>query len=123
MLSCKFKLVNQQRRVASVLLLAALWLLSPAVLAQSTGTIAGTVHDSTGAVVPGADITLTNQATQAEFRTVSNDEGYFAFAAVLTGTYTVRAEMAGFKPWAFTGITMNPGDRRNLPEIKLEVGD
>jgi len=109
--------------VAILLLLAALWLFSPAVLAQSAGTIAGTVRDSTGAVVPGADITLTNQATQAEFRTVSNDEGYFAFAAVLTGTYTVRVEMAGFKPWAFTGITMNPGDRRNLPEIKLQVGD
>src|SRR5213593_4742826 len=55
-----------------------------------TGELNGTVVDQSGAVVPGANVTLTNEASRDQRRTVTNADGFFAFAAVPAGTYTVR---------------------------------
>ncbi|HKX29041.1 MAG TPA: carboxypeptidase-like regulatory domain-containing protein [Blastocatellia bacterium] len=102
-------------------ILAALAVLSSGAGAQVTGTITGTIYDASGAVLPKAKVILTNQASKDTRQTVSNEAGYFTFAAVLTGTYTVRVEVQGFKTWEVKGLVMNAGDKRHYP-IKLEVG-
>jgi protocatechuate 3,4-dioxygenase beta subunit len=58
----------------------------------TTGTIEGTVMDPSGKAVPGAKITLTNEATR-DFRSSNSGEvGTFNFTAVVPGTYSVKAE-------------------------------
>src|SRR6266446_2733200 len=65
--------------------------------AQTLGTITGEVKDSSGAVVPGATVTVVNKATNATRTTVSNEVGLFDFPALPPGTYTVKSELEGFK--------------------------
>ena len=62
--------------------------------AQDTGTVSGTIFDSSGKVVPGATVMLTNEATADARTTVSGESGAFAFRAVPPGTYTVRIELS-----------------------------
>ncbi|MGB7438626.1 MAG: TonB-dependent receptor [Candidatus Acidiferrum sp.] len=61
-----------------------------------TGSISGTVSDSSGAVVAGATITLTNTATGLALQTTSDSDGRYRFSAVRIGTYTLTAESKGF---------------------------
>jgi hypothetical protein len=68
-----------------------------ALLAQTdTGRITGTVTDSTGAVIPGVTVTLTNTDTGASQSATSNGEGFYNFAAVVRGNYRVDASASGF---------------------------
>jgi hypothetical protein len=104
-----------------ITILAAL-LLAPPAQAQITGTLIGTVTDQAGAVVPKAKITLTNQASQDTRNTLSNGVGYFTFASVYPGTYTVKVEAPNFKTWEHAEIAVNPGDVRTIPDIALQIG-
>jgi hypothetical protein len=66
-------------------------------LAQLTrGAISGTVRDETRAVVPGAEVTITNLATNQERKTISNDGGFYRVTALDPGRYAVAIEMGGF---------------------------
>ena len=72
----------------------------PAAFGQARGGITGIVTDETGAVLPGADVALTNQAMEADVRrTVTSDEGFFSIPALRAGTYTLEVEMPGFNLW------------------------
>jgi hypothetical protein len=64
--------------------------------AQGNGTISGHVADTTGAVIPGATITLTNPATNTTRSTITTSSGDYTFAAVPPGTYVVKATHEGF---------------------------
>src|SRR5438105_14294273 len=64
---------------------------------QTFGQINGLVTDSTGAVVPGAMITVTNPQTNLTRNAVGNESGYYNFPALLPGLYNVKAEIAGFQ--------------------------
>src|SRR5437660_4626909 len=95
----------------------------PSALGQTTsGTLAGTVFDAYGAVVPNATVTLKNEASGGLRSTVSNAEGYFTFAAVPPATYTITVEKENFKTWAAKSIVLNSDDKRNVTGIKLEPG-
>jgi hypothetical protein len=63
----------------------------------NTGRVSGHVSDSSGAVLPGAAITLTNTATGGVRTTVTTSSGDYAFAAVPIGSYVIKAEHQGFK--------------------------
>lgn len=63
----------------------------------ATGSIQGTVTDPNGAVVPGAAITITNQATGQASKLTSSSSGTYASGALIPGTYTVRIEAKGFQ--------------------------
>ena len=65
--------------------------------AQDTGTVSGTVVDTSGQVVPGATVTLTNDATADSRATASSSTGTFTFRAVPPGSYSVRIELQGFR--------------------------
>ena len=90
-------------RLASVTLTSMLLVLvlshaRPA-LAQGTGTISGTVTDSSDQVLPGAVVTLTHEQT-ADHRAVTSDaRGEFSFQAVPAGSYTLAVELAGFRKY------------------------
>src|SRR6476646_1471402 len=80
------------------LLAGSTWLLLCApLLAQSFGTITGAVKDSTGAVVPGATVTVVNKGTNSTRTTSSNEVGLYDFPALPPGLYTVKTELDGFK--------------------------
>ena len=104
---------------------AASILAATALQAQNiAGSISGVVQDAQGAVVPGAKVTLINDAQgAASARSVmTTPEGTFVFSPVLAGKYTVRVEMMGFKKYEQSGITLDVSDRLGLPPIALEVG-
>jgi hypothetical protein len=84
-----------------------------------TGQLSGIVTDQTGAVIPNANITLTNQLNGDIRRTVSNSDGLFAIASVPTGEYTISIEAQGFAKWERTGLRVSAGDRRSISDIVL----
>ncbi len=95
-----------------LLLGATLGLIIPA-LAQAQGTtsrVAGTVTDKSGAIVPGASVTLTSDATAISLTTASNDTGGYAFDAVQVGRYTLTVELQGFKRYVARDIPVAIGE-------------
>jgi len=98
-------------------------LIAPSALAQIvTGTVFGTVRDTTGAVVSSAQVTLTNESSKDVRTTQSNTNGYFNFAAVPFGSYSVTIAANGFATWKQIGLSMNSGDTREVANAVLQVG-
>jgi hypothetical protein len=95
---------------------------APAFAQRFTGELSGTVTDNSGAVLPGATVTLTNEASGDRRVTVSNNDGFFVFSAVPAATYSVVIELSGFGKTEFTGIELQAGDSRSLRTIPLKVG-
>ena len=92
-----------------------------AVAQLTTGTISGTVSDSTGAVLPGATVSLKN-VDKGIGRTVSTDEGgRFRAPELGLGSYEVTAEAAGFQTVIRRGITLTVG-REAVVDFTLQVG-
>src|SRR5712692_10490401 len=82
----------------SSLAAAAILLAAVAAWAAVGGSISGTVKDSTGGVIPGAMVTVTNVALRTEFKTMTDGRGYFSFPNLAVGRYDLTIEMGGFKP-------------------------
>ena len=100
-------------RLRFVLLLVGvlLWCGGASAAAQgTTSRVVGTVADSAGGNVPGATVTLTNEATGVSFNTVSNETGSYSFEAVQVGQYTLTVELQGFKKFVSTNNPVNIGD-------------
>src|SRR5437588_4401391 len=87
----------------------------------TTATLRGNVQDSTGGVLPGATVTLTNTGTQAVQTAVTDDRGQYLFAGVFPGTYDLKIELSGFKSYERKSVTLSPGDARGV-DIRLDVG-
>ena len=87
---------------------------------QFTGGIRGTVRDANG-VVPGASVTVTNEATTVPRDTVTNDVGEFNFPALAPATYTVRSSLPGYKTYERRGIRIATQQFVTL-DLTLEVG-
>ncbi len=77
--------------------LTALLLLSGIAFAQSTGTIAGTVTDPTGAVLPGATVTITNQQTSETHPLKTDSAGLYSLPGLAPGTYKIQVEAQGMQ--------------------------
>ena len=92
------------------------------VQAQTTnGTILGNVLDSSGAAVPNAEITVTNQDTGVIRTSVSTAEGVYNVPALLPGKYTVQAKSQGFSPAEVKNVTLNVGSEARA-DLTLQVG-
>src|SRR4051812_23242491 len=87
---------------------------------QTTAKLVGTVLDSSGAVIPGAKVILKNEASGDQRSIVSNGDGYFTFAAVPPGMYTIVVSKDGFSTWQGKGIVLNSADSRNVSGISLK---
>jgi hypothetical protein len=103
------------------LALAALLLPRSAAAQAVTGTILGTVRDTTGAAVPGATVTVTNTGTGLS-RTVTSDSlGEYTAPQIPTGTYTVTGELSGFKTVTLSNIRVGVDQKLRI-DLRLEVG-
>jgi len=95
-------------------LLAALccWLACAAIAQEITGSIAGTVKDPQGAVVPGATVTITDTDKGAVVRTVKTSSGGDFVAPLLpVGHYSLAVQASGFQKFVQTGIVLNANDK------------
>ncbi|MCX6616513.1 MAG: carboxypeptidase-like regulatory domain-containing protein, partial [Acidobacteria bacterium] len=109
------------RRIA-IVLLAFVCLVAPAYGQNISGMVSGTVRDPAGSVVPDAQVSLTNQATRVQQTLRSNAAGFFVFSSVLPGTYAVNVSATGFRAVVMRDVTVTANERRDLRDIKLEVG-
>jgi hypothetical protein len=103
-----------------------LFLLTAAGLhAQSLfGTLTGIVSDPTGAVIPGASVTLREEKSNSLRTTVTDSSGYYTFASVSVGdfTYELTVEAKGFQIDKLPGIVLLGGDNRNI-NVNMQVGN
>src|SRR5256885_6261458 len=107
-------------RFSAVLIL---WLLAVNASAQTTaGSLSGTVVDSTGQVVPGADVAAIHESNGEERHTVSNEVGNFNFPGLTPGPYTIRITLAGFKPLEMKSNVVLANNRLAVGAVKIEVG-
>jgi hypothetical protein len=98
--------------------------LLPIANAQSvTGQIAGTVVDSAGAIVAGANVQLTHDLSQTVHKFVSDSNGSFIFTGLVPGAYSIKVAQPGFKAYDQKAITVAAQERVDLHEIRLQVGE
>ncbi|HKE60652.1 MAG TPA: carboxypeptidase-like regulatory domain-containing protein, partial [Pyrinomonadaceae bacterium] len=102
-----FRLSHSSATLSSFLL--CLLTFVPAHAQAVDATINGTIKDQAGAVVAGATITLTDRATGRQTTATSNPEGHYVFQNVRPGTYSLLAELTGFK-------------KQEVPGVKVDVG-
>ena len=95
-------------------------LLCSLVWADSTGKIVGTVIDPTGAVIPGATITLRNAANALKQTAISGSDGNFILSGLVPGPYRIEIAASGFKPYSHDGFTISEGQTVTT-EFKLTV--
>ncbi len=86
-----------------------------------TSTLSGIVVDSSGAVVPGASITVKNNATAAITPAVSGADGLFTIPALEPGIYTVTVTLQGFKTAVLSDVRLNAGIPASVKAV-LQVG-
>ena len=79
------------------------------------------VHDTSGAVVPDAVLTVTNTATKASRWVSTNSEGRYAVPGLAPGNYEIRAQATGMKAVSTTAIPLEAGQEQ-IVDFQLETG-
>jgi hypothetical protein len=103
--------------------LAACALLAAAALAQTNvASITGILTDTTGAVVPGAGVVITNLETGIASRTETNDAGVYFVASLNPGRYRVEVQASGFRRKQLDNLQIETGQKARL-DLTLEVGN
>jgi hypothetical protein len=112
------------RTLLRFLFLAAICLFSSGIATAQfdNGSIVGTVHDATGAVVPGATITVTNSATGIVSTRRTNDTGDYEVPALRVGIYDVQITKEGFASASAPGVAVSIGARQRV-DLTLAVGN
>ena len=108
---------------STVLMLVALAFSSaiPAFGQSFQGGLRGTIRDQGGAIIPGVEASLINEATAVSRATITNETGEFVFASVAPGTYKLHIVMPGFKTFDRAGINIGTQQFITL-DVSLEVG-
>ena len=97
-------------------------LLSGRLYSQSnTGTLRGTVLDSSGSVVPAVKITITNVETGVKLDSVTNQAGEYAFEFLQSGEYKLNTQVPGFKEFNHSGVLIESAKLVRV-DISLETG-
>ncbi len=109
--------------IAQLLIMGAAFLLPAGMRAQgTTATLAGTVTDATGAVVPNASVSLKNEHTGDTRPSKSNGSGAFTYSALPVGDYDITVTAPGFQTFQQNKIHLDPGDLKTVRDLKLQVG-
>jgi Carboxypeptidase regulatory-like domain len=118
------KSLRQFRGCAWIVALAAFLTCTSTLHAQIAGTasVQGTVTDSTGAVIPNATVTITNDATLVRQTTKSDGSGVYAFPNIPIGSYRLTAALSGFKTYERTNIVLEVGSSISI-NPSLSVGN
>ena len=118
-------MTHRLKRSVSVLLCTALIAMVSTVTAfgqgAATSSLSGTIVDTSGGVIPGADVSAKNAATGVEYRTVSDDKGVYQLPSLPPGTYTVTVSLMGFKKDVIPNVVLNVASQATL-KATLEVG-
>jgi hypothetical protein len=88
---------------------------------STTATITGSVTDATGAVVPGAAVSIKNTATGVVSKSASNADGSFVVPGLNVGTYSVSISKEGFAPYTESGVVLHPAVTATVNGV-LKVG-
>jgi outer membrane receptor protein involved in Fe transport len=94
---------------------------APAWAQFETGSVVGTLKDATGAVVPGAKVTLTNTQTGVTNEKTSDENGNYEFFTVRPGTYVITGEKAGFSIALVDNVQVTVGARQRV-DLNMAVG-
>ena len=109
-------------RILVTALLFVLFAICDLAVAQDiVGRISGTVTDAQGAVVPGASVTITNEATNISRTLTANGSGYYVADDLPVGKYTVTVEAKGFKKTSVAGNPVTAGGRLRV-DATMDVG-
>jgi len=103
------------------LLAACVMLVVPNVYAQGNATIVGIVSDTSGGVVPGAEVTLTNEGTGLKETTTSDTGGRYNFQRLPVGNYRLDVVMSGFKKESRAGINLT-AEQSLTVNFSLQIG-
>ena len=95
---------------------------APARAQTTSGTITGIVTDPSNAVVPGAQITLTNRATGLQRETLASDAGEYRVPLLPPGLYTIKVEATGFKTEVVKDVKLETLQTARV-DFRLELGD
>jgi hypothetical protein len=87
----------------------------------ATGSIAGSVVDASGQVVPGAQVTIRNVDRNTSTSQVTDDNGGYTALFLVPGTYEVQVSLTGFKAWRRSGLVLQVNDRLRI-DATLEIG-
>jgi hypothetical protein len=109
------------RWVATLLLFLFVTPLVPTAIAQTAGTIAGTVQDANGGALPGATVTVTNTGTSLVRTAATGVDGRFTVPALPPGPYEIRIELAGFRPYVRRDIALRIAQAL-VVNVTLQVG-
>src|SRR5213594_2048227 len=93
----------------------------PALSQGNTGRILGNITDATGALIPGASVTITNVERGTSQTLVTNEAGAYNAPSLPPGTYQIRAELSGFKTVERTNVVLEVGKELKI-DITLEPG-
>jgi hypothetical protein len=107
---------------ATALFVSWLWVSAPLYGQRTAGSIQGSVVDSSGAVIPGAKVTVTNTLTNVSVITETSREGTFLVASLAPGIYTVTVEQTGFQKQVQEGVQVVVATPTVL-NIQLAVGE
>jgi len=116
-----FRKTNWRRRLASLVTACLLVGVTAAGAQTIAGQISGTIVDSSKARLPGVTVTVVNEGTQATRTAVTDAQGGWVITNLLPGTYTVEAELTGFKKTRRAGFILN-ADGRLTADMSLDVG-
>lgn len=88
---------------------------------SQNSSISGTVTDASGAVVPGAALTLTSVQRQTNAKTVSGSDGLYSFPNLVPGNYDLKVEAKGFKPQVQRGLSLTIAQLARA-DVRLDIG-
>ncbi|MGD0579322.1 MAG: carboxypeptidase-like regulatory domain-containing protein [Bryobacteraceae bacterium] len=109
------------RKILSLIFIGCLTASLSNLWGQATSTLNGTILDSTGAVVPGAAVVVTNDATKLESKTTSTSAGAYTVPYIAEGTYTISVVAPGFRKAIASNVVLRAAQTLTV-NITLEVG-
>src|SRR6201996_4044343 len=107
-------IMNRKNLLFAVRTCIALLALVSAAFGQATGTISGVITDATGGAITGAKVTVTAPATGTKREAVTDDAGHYVVPLLGVATYTIRAEVTGFKSEESRDVVLQTNEQREL---------